>query len=553
MSDTQSIHSESSIYDEYIELVENNNIDFCESLDNYIDKNNIDNLDFNLFNEYVIDYYGFNAKINNTYISPPFFRNLLKTNTNPTILALIIVLMNSVPRLYIDKLEFVFDTELKYVNNISKQNEKIVDNIDNINVEESKKYMDLLNDFNSLKNKHKDIKDDYIKIQNNNKPVDIESDEKFLNLKEDYDNLMYEKEHKQDSNDEKDDIIKKLQNTIEELNNKLNSKNKVKPLPTLSNSNENKKTEDTKNKNNVLQNQDDKNDILKRIPIIIYSDTNDECCKYAAGEFSNKIKYSYNLNNMINDKQSTINKVSDYLYKNEHKLNNSKLYKNRKTKWTIETKIKRCYYLYNKYNDKLNNIKFSLSEICKIGDEKWKLWLEELDKILNPEKHVLQNQERKLKINNFDNKKFKRFMLLAYILKNKELIKKKLNKEIKLENKLENKEDKNINRFLPYGTEYKGYHGQRKTSKGPCENVDCPNEKRLVYNRLCKKCYNFCNGKYNPNNNFNDEYIGEEKEKNDEMVKQHNINNNPVQICKYESCKKIIPKKYEFCIHHNKE
>ena len=36
------------------------------------------------------------------------------------------------------------------------------------------------------------------------------------------------------------------------------------------------------------------------------------------------------------------------------------------------------------------------------------------------------------------------------------------------------------------------------------------------------------------------------------MVKQYNENNNPVKKCKYESCKKIILNKYEFCIKHNK-
>jgi len=206
-------------------------------------------------------------------------------------------------------------------------------------------------------------------------------------------------------------------------------------------------------------------------------------------------------------------------------------------------------------------------------------------------------------------------MLLAFILKNKDLIKKKLNKEkeIKLEyyknmdlnilkkgemfdylnnngtksrkrfnglcidckiKEVENSNNdrcnacisclglgvpasieyiKNINRFLPYGTEYKGLHGQRKISKGPCEANDCPYEKRLVYNRLCKKCYNFSNGKYNPYNEFNDEYRGEEYDKIDKMVKQYNINNNPVKICKYESYKKTIPNKYEFCIKHNKK
>jgi len=47
------------------------------------------------------------------------------------------------------------------------------------------------------------------------------------------------------------------------------------------------------------------------------------------------------------------------------------------------------------------------------------------------------------------------------------------------------KKGNTIKRFLPYGTKYKGLHEQRKISKGPCENEDCSNEKRNVYNKLC--------------------------------------------------------------------
>lgn len=69
------------------------------------------------------------------------------------------------------------------------------------------------------------------------------------------------------------------------------------------------------------------------------------------------------------------------------------------------------------------------------------------------------------------------------------------NKKIELQDTSEkqDEDDKEINKFLPYGIVYKGYHGQYKRSKGPCEVDDCPNEKRNVYGKYCKNCYKHYN------------------------------------------------------------
>jgi hypothetical protein len=189
--------------------------------------------------------------------------------------------------------------------------------------------------------------------------------------------------------------------------------------------------------------------------------------------------------------------------------------------------------------------------MSRIYKNKWNEWLLEFDtfmKNITENKNAQKCADGKIIINNFDNKKYKKFMILSFILKNKNIIKNNLNKKEEHIKIIQHEQ----NKFIPYGTLYKGYHGQRKISKGPCENVDCPNEKRNVYNRLCKKCYSYSNGKYNPNNDFNDAYTGDDYTKIDELVKEYTKINNISKICKHEFCERKVPNNYNFCIKHKK-
>ena len=582
-------------------LFDNNRELFDYKLEEYKSENNIKVIDFNEYYKFVINYFNLDFKFKNEIVSP--FYEILENNKNPTILALAITLFHHVDSMV--SLEYKLNTELMYIESISNQNEKTVNNINNNNIEDSKEYMDLLIKFNSLKTKHKDMEEDYIEIQNKKIPVDVESDEKFLKLKEDYDNLVYEKEHKQDSNDEKVDIMDKLKNEIEELklsnNNailkkeneelqkqikelKLNNNKKEIPLLTPSSS--------TENKNNTTKNGGDEFSISTFCRITGYDNVDKDVKNDIMKELLNSIKMYSDIYIKIKDIEDE-DEIINWLIKNRHiKYFNEK----DKNRYRIINKYKRSNELYIKFNDDLQYIYFSFSKMTRIAVKYWKDWLNILENKIEEEKLKYKTTKNGgdnfLKIKKFDNKKFKRFMLLTYILKNKDLIKKKLNKEIKLEYyknmdlsilkkgemfdylnnngtksrkrfnglcidcEIKEVEDSNNNRcnacisFLPYGTEYTGLHGQRKTSKGPCEANGCPYEKRNVYKRLCKTCYNFSNGKNNPNNEFNDEYIGEDYDKIHKMVKEYRINNT-VKICKNERCNKTIPNKYEYCMKHN--
>lgn len=72
---------------------------------------------------------------------------------------------------------------------------------------------------------------------------------------------------------------------------------------------------------------DSKDDLKTRFPIIIYEKTNNKCKQYAAGEFCNKIKYTHELKNKIDDEKNknTFDDVANYIHSNERKLeiNNS--------------------------------------------------------------------------------------------------------------------------------------------------------------------------------------------------------------------------------------
>jgi hypothetical protein len=239
---------------------------------------------------------------------------------------------------------------------LDSEEDNISINNNNINIEESDKYKQVLKELNSFKNKYIDIKEDYIKIQKENKPkpVDVENDEKYLSLKDKYDNLLYDKE-----NNEYEEKINILQNTIKELN-----KN-------------NKHKQDVDNNENVKKPNNRVIDILEKYPITVYKDIGESIVKkMVAARCAYLVKYQYEIANKTNreGEDITLDETIDYIIEQED------LPQQRKTKLKYE--FERCIFLHENYKDKINVLKFSISNLGYISKKEWILWLNELNNII---------------------------------------------------------------------------------------------------------------------------------------------------------------------------
>lgn len=247
------------------------------------------------------------------------------------------------------------DTIEKLNNKIDTFNTKSYqNNIDNVEIEKTKKYQDLLEENKRLKlfeNENKTNKlDDELKFELENKYK-----EETKILKEEYEKQIRELKEK----------------NKEYKNNESNNRNKV---PTEK---EDKK-KDRRNKGKP---------ILERFPIYIYNVTdedakNDQDIKNLL-YFANMEEYIImNHNSDIVDEVDKLSKVDieflvDYRLKYEKKniTKDSKLYMTRK--------IMRSKDLFRDYKEKLCKVKFSLSSLSKMSNNDYIEWKNELNKILN--------------------------------------------------------------------------------------------------------------------------------------------------------------------------
>lgn len=247
------------------------------------------------------------------------------------------------------------DTIEKLNNKIDTFNTKSYqNNIDNVEIEKTKKYQDLLEENKRLKLFENDNKtnklDDELKFELENKYK-----EETKNLKEEYEKQIRELKEK----------------NKEYKNNENNNRNKV---PTEK---EDKK-KDRRNKGKP---------ILERFPIYIYNVTdedakNDQDIKNLL-YFANMEEYIImNHNSDIVDEVDKLSKVDieflvDYRLKYEKKniTKDSKLYMTRK--------IMRSKDLFRDYKEKLCKVKFSLSSLSKMSNNDYIEWKNELNKILN--------------------------------------------------------------------------------------------------------------------------------------------------------------------------
>jgi chromosome segregation protein len=249
--------------------------------------------------------------------------------------------------------------------------------INNLKIKENKEYKKVLNELKEIKSKYNDIKEDYVKIQNKNKEP-IESNEQFLNLKSKYDEILYEKELKENNIEKKQDEINKLNDTI----NKLKDEKSKFDYSSSTQTKANKKYTDhvkEKQKNKSLP-------MLERYPIKIYnkiSNNLNEVITFMTSE--NKIIIEFN--SKIANKMEDTNIDKDKLLKDRKIWNDifnslveiGEITNNSAEKTKLKYKILRCSELYEKYQENLSRFKIPLSYIEEISEKEWSKWLEEFD------------------------------------------------------------------------------------------------------------------------------------------------------------------------------
>lgn len=247
--------------------------------------------------------------------------------------------------------------------------------------------------------------------------------------------------------------------------------------------------------------------ILERCNVIAYNydkslfNTKKELdiLKFISSEYKILIKFNSELSDKIDDKND--DKIWEKIYK--FKVLNKDINDNKDNKSRFKFKFLRCRELYNLYGENLSNFRIYPDYIGKLTKSEWNEYLLEFEKLYNStiKKNItLRSKNDKIfNINGFNNKKYKRFILLSFILKNRELIK---------NNIIYNNNEKEYNNHI---------YCENKNPRTKLRN--CKGEKILNSNK-CKYHSQFCD--------------------------KHNRNYN---ICK---CKKIKCKFYPNCKYRNK-
>lgn len=275
------------------------------------------------------------------------------------------------------------------------KNNIVIDNIDE-KIRLEKELNKIKEENNRLIIEIKDIKQDYIKIQNNkndNNDKDIYKNPDFIRIKLEKEQLEEETNKKFDELNEtidslrtqinsipsEDQIRKKLKTEIEE-----NIETKYKNIyEEKLNKEKNKKSRNRKESSSSgcsnIETNDKSSELLKRYPIIIYREIDgNEVKDMVASECSFIVKYQYEISTKTNKEgEISINEVVDYIIKQEDL--------SRPEKHRLLNKYERCEYLHKTYDDKLNIFKFDLNHISVMTKEEWKIWLQELHKLIKKE------------------------------------------------------------------------------------------------------------------------------------------------------------------------
>lgn len=239
---------------------------------------------------------------------------------------------------------------------------------------------------------YNDLKSDYIKIQNIKKEdsyetFDIENNKDFISLKKEKEKLQEELDNINTNE------VDELQQTIDELNEKLNKipneeeiENKYKKIYEEKLKKDKKRKSQKNNNMDVISpniptgNDEVKKDILKKYPIIIYRDINEnEVKEMVASECAYIVKYQYEIAEKTNKDKSNISlsEIIDYIVLQENLT--------KQEKQNLSNKFERCEFLHRTYGDKLNIFKFELTHISNMTKDEYKIWLDEFNKKVNIE------------------------------------------------------------------------------------------------------------------------------------------------------------------------
>lgn len=254
-----------------------------------------------------------------------------------------------------------FSSECKMVNseykNIKEINTKIymneVDKLNNkIPIEETDEYQKLKLKLIDMSTKYNNLLDNF-----NNFSIKENFSEKEDNIKEKLKKVILE-DFKQEMND-KDILLNNLQEEINSLKSEKQTKSS-----TLKSC----KSPDTRDISEIEK--------ITRCPISIYKECDTELKRFIAAENAFRIKYQYDIEERYFKNIDNIS-IDEIL---EFKINQENISYQDKSR--LKYKIKRCHFLHETYNDKLNFIHFPLSNIERMSGSNWKKWLLRLDELI---------------------------------------------------------------------------------------------------------------------------------------------------------------------------
>lgn len=312
-------------------------------------------------------------------------------------------------------------------------------------IEESFQYKQLKKQNEELFRKL-NMKENTIDVEKERLKTELESLKKKQDDKEQelYDNIREEvnneyKDEIERIKDEKDNIsinyndkIKKIEEfykkEIENLKidneNKLNKKEK--PLPSPSTSSESNKSrhigKDLKNINEFF----DKNRYHK----VIVLDNAKTNARIKIGKRTYEFLTFYNdlYNIASSESNSEFDSLTDCA---KYVLNAKNIEPTSDNIYNWKKIINRSNELLKDFKkEELFNIYYNINNIKYINAKNWPKWKEYLREKIQ-DRHI-GKVSKKVNINNFDNRKYKKFMILSFILKNKDLIKNKLNNNVSI-------------------------------------------------------------------------------------------------------------------------
>lgn len=252
-------------------------------------------------------------------------------------------------------------------NKIKKKNNKINKLNSDVNVENSEKYINLLKDFEELRESHSKL------LNKKAIRIDVKDSPEYLRIKAELSKLKSENENYYRLQN------KSLYETIDSLNKlKVVNEQEIANIQKESNKiyfkNKEVNHKKIKNKNKISSYKNIY--ILDKYPIIIYKDINENKIKnMIACECFYLIKYQCEILKTIEKTiDVTLDEIIEYIVKQEN-LSSSK-------KRRLKYKFERCKFLYETYGDKLNNIKININNLEYINKKEWIEWLNELNNVI---------------------------------------------------------------------------------------------------------------------------------------------------------------------------